>query len=260
MVTLIDLAGLPISINLEKESLIYDVTNVNCNCAKHVSLGELSPSLLNKAISYPKVVYQHHYNVVMAQDVSRWPSDLKYDVIFIPAGLLGIEYNKTHIFYTPATIGKIASVIHVINGVLTVFLQKNRPKIDKFQLETHVEDAKLINVNAGEKLAIPTGYYYTFINSEIEPVVFALITSTSDQTIDYKSLFKENGLAYYLIAKNARREIVANPRYRSHVDVGQVNAHEINERMSYRPTEEVSLYEEVLDAAKTLQNMLLANL
>ncbi len=256
MLALADIAGLPVSLAEDGEVLQFNLQEVCCNAARRIRLLDISPALLNKSLRYPEIVYIQHSRVLLKEDEVNWPAVYSYDIISIPSGLLGIEYIKTHIFYEAGAQGKAACIIHVFSGVLTIMLQKNKPRTDIYDIETHVEEAILIMVKSGQKAAIPAGFYYTFVNTTESPVVFARII-TSEHTIDYDLLKRENGLAYYLISKNARLELVNNPRYRTLAKVKKVNAAELNMRSSYTPDDRLSLYAEAKLRPQVFQTMLI---
>ena len=257
MVTLASIAGIPIGLDEDSTQVVYDVENMVCGSTKHISLRDISPALLNKALRYPESVYAHHCNMVMKQDADKWPEKFNYEIIYLPAGLLGIEYIKTHIFYTAWQPAKAAAVIQVILGVLTVILQKNKSNLDPYDIELSVEDACIMEIAQGEKVTIPSGYYYTFVNTHEAPVVFARLVA-SEQALDYQTLQRVNGLAYYLIAKNARQELVTNPRYRSLVEVKQISVDELNTTVGYRANSKVPLYQEVCNNRKVFEVLLVA--
>jgi oxalate decarboxylase/phosphoglucose isomerase-like protein (cupin superfamily) len=174
--------------------------------------------------------------------------------VTVPVGLLGIEYIKTHIFFTTERAGMMASVIQVYTGKLTVVMQRNRPKQDRFEIETYVDEVIKVDVRPGEKLAIPAGCMYSFVNTGAVSVVFARLTK-KEHEIDYGMISRVNGMAYYLIAKNARLEMVPNPRYRNMVPVKKVKLSELNDRVSYSPDSEKCLYEEVHADSRRFNNI-----
>lgn len=178
----------------------------------YIALDEIIPVLLNKYLKYPERVYKYHRNVV--NGVEKPHPNLTYDLIHIPYGLLGIEFIKTHIYTSPYSESKYDSMIELLNGEMMVVMQKNEEKLDKYQMETYVEDIVIVKMNPGDRLAIPTGYLYSFVNIGMTPVVFAKIGSKDRTPIDYGTLKREKGLAYYIISKNAKVETVANPKYK----------------------------------------------
>lgn len=211
---------------------------------REVKLQDINPVLLNKALRYPEYVYSHHNRLVPNMENCSWPDNCGFDLIAIPVGLLGIEYVKTHVFYAEPERGRVACVVQVFNGNLTVLLQRNKPKKDIFDIDTHVDQMFLVKVKASEKLAIPTGYMYTFINTSSSSVVFSRVIG-NEHILDYAKIRRENGLAYYVIAKNARTEMVANPRYRTLAPVKKISLADLNTDCEYIPNSEIGLYDEV---------------
>lgn len=213
MASVADIAGIPVDFDADRQYFVFG-EEVVCQDCEHVSLGDLSPALLNKSLRYPEYVYTRHHRVVTTdhQESSDWHKQLKYDVYVLPNGLLGIEYIKTHIFWTEESAKPVACIVEVLYGTLTIVMQKNKPK-EEYEFDVQVEEARIVEVSAGQRTTIPTGYLYTFINSTGEPVVFSVLTA-NEHVIDYSRMVREQGLAYFFIAKNAKTEMVSNPRYR----------------------------------------------
>lgn len=178
-----------------------------------VSINQISPILLNRALRYPEVVYKEYQNIHYSK-LSVPNRKSKYDIVYLPAGLLGVEYIKTHIYYNPCLTTVCDSFVEVISGILTILLQKNEENGNPFSAFTSVKEFFIVNIPKGEKFAVPTGYYYSFVNTSSEPLVFAKVVSAGHCQIDYMRLQKERGLAFYLISKNAKVEVVANPKYK----------------------------------------------
>jgi len=244
MLALQAVSGLPLSINLELEQLYYSNTEINCGSCVAVPLESMSPVLLNKSLRYPEVVYTHHIQMHKVNELALMPSTFTYDVLFLPSGLLGIEFIKTHIFHMNSAFAPVACVVNVFDGVLTVTMQKNKVKNDAFDINVTVAESWVADVHAGQKLVIPAGCYYTFSNCLETPVVFARVVAQEHQ-VDYHTLRRENGLAYYLISKNAKREIVHNPRYREVPSIKEVSINDLNNKYGYTPDADLPLYEEV---------------
>lgn len=213
MVSLQDTCCLDINFDTKSHSIHYG-EGVFPSDTQRIQLCNLLPTLLNKSLLYPEIVYEEHRQVFHETDRNIENEGLSFDLISLPPGLLGIEFIKTHIYYSPSEEqGKYSTVVEVHLGVLTIIMQKNEPK-GELDFDTTVEEGMVVKLRKGEKIAIPTGYYYTFINTEDDPVVFVRLFKKSG-AIDYSFLKRENGLAYYCIRKNARQEIVHNPLYRS---------------------------------------------
>jgi oxalate decarboxylase/phosphoglucose isomerase-like protein (cupin superfamily) len=228
MLSLIDSCSLDISIDLDSNRLVCG-ENVKHNGCNRVKLQSIQPSLLNKSLSYPEDVYDVYQKICNIDDSVIDQTDISYDVILLPTGLLGVEYVKTHIYYTPETDDTQTSCfVEVQYGVLTVIMQKNQPKKDIYDFETHVDEASLVRLYKGERMSIPQGYYYTFINTEETPTIFVRL-HRREGIADYNMLKRERGMAYYCIRKNAKQEIVLNPAYRNTPKINMCGAQEVNE-------------------------------
>lgn len=212
MVNLLDNCNLTINLDTKSDTLILS-EDVISKQSQTISLFSLLPILLNKSLSYPKQVYNEYNTLYHNEDKFLSTLGISFDLIYLPAGLLGIEYIKTHVYYTPETdtVGSYTTIIEVLYGKLTIILQKNQISED---FDTSVQEGYVIKISKGEKCAIPRGYFFTFINTGEIPVIFTKINKDTTH-IDYTLLRREGGLAYYCIRKNARAEIVLNPRYKS---------------------------------------------
>lgn len=227
MFNLQDSCCLDINVDLDSHKLICGekVKHQGCN---RVKLQNILPSLLNKSLSYPEDVYDVYKKVFNEADLNVATSDVNFDIMYLPSGLLGIEFVKTHIYFNSSIEpGRLSCIVEVQYGVLTVIMQKNKPRVDIYDIEPHVEEGLLIKLHKGEKLAIPQGYFYTFINTEETPVIFVRVFKR-DGIIDYNILKRERGLAYYCIRKNARQEIVLNPTYKNTPKIKDISSNEIN--------------------------------
>jgi len=231
MIDLSTISGLPIKYDDEKGKVIYG-DGVNCGDEVYVPLDDITPILLNKYLKYPENVYRYHKNIKLND--SSTGDNISYDIVYIPYGLLGIEFIKTHVYHSDCCPGKYDCIVEILSGSLTVMIQKNREKEDPYEFETYVDEMSIITLRKGERLVIPTGVYYTFINTSIVPVIFSRLTSTSKVPIDYATLRREKGLAYFLISKNAKIEVVANPKYKIECQVNYLSSKKIlNEDNSY---------------------------
>lgn len=214
MLNFLDLCSLDIHYDLESNALLCG-DSIKYNQFQKVRLKNLAPVLLNKSLSYPEDVYEEYIGVFQDGDQALSSKGLSYDIINLPAGLLGIEFVKTHVFYSPENTepDQVSSSVEVMHGTLTILLQRNA-LMDPCEFGCRVEKAYLVNLKRGERYSVPEGYYYTFINTSEEPVIFSR-AYRSYRVADYAKLRKERGLAYYCIRKNGRQEIVLNPLYRN---------------------------------------------
>lgn len=213
MIDLKDVVGLPIYLDEESGEIVYDDC-VACVSAADVKLDEMVPVLLNKYLKYPEEIYKHFKKMHHVDDSSNEKDKISFDLVKIPFGLLGIEYVKTHIYYSAKEDHKFSCIVQMVNGEMTVILQKNSDEQEEYSINTAVDEIELISIKKGDRLAIPTGYFYTFINTGSQQALFTIISGHNLTNIDYSTLAKEKGLAFYIISKNARLEVVANPKYK----------------------------------------------
>jgi oxalate decarboxylase/phosphoglucose isomerase-like protein (cupin superfamily) len=141
---------------------------------------------------------------------------------------MGVEYIRSHIYYSESKTKKVSvsEIIEVLHGETTILLQKNYPK-DKLDFYTSVSEGFVVRLNENEKFSVPTGYYYTFINTEGEPAIFTRFYQ-KECKCNYNEFKKERGLAYFAIKKNAKQEIVTNPRYRNIPELKERPAEELD--------------------------------
>jgi hypothetical protein len=186
---------------------------------RKIPLTSMLPGLLNKSLKYPETVYMEHKNIRHQDDNDFFKATgFHYDIVMLPAGLMGVEFIRSHIFFSELEQGQsyehnsVSEVVECLSGIVTILFQKNAPK-NEWEFGTRVSEGLVVKLKEGEKFVIPRGYYYTFINTRSDPTVFSRFYAQSC-ACDYTSFEKEQGLAYFAIRKNAKQEIVLNPRYR----------------------------------------------
>lgn len=219
MIDLQPVCGLPLNFDEDTEKFRYG-EGILFDSVNRIPLSSMLPGLLNKALRYPETVYLEHKNIRHQQD-DQFLKDTgyKFDVLMLPSGLMGVEFIRSHIFYSEPmeTCSQVSEIVECQSGMLTVLLQKNAPK-GEWDFETRVKEGLVVKLRQGEKFTIPKGYYYTFINTRIRPTVFSRFYKEGC-LCDYSRFKREQGLAYFAIRKNAKQEIVLNPRYR---DIPQI--------------------------------------
>jgi hypothetical protein len=215
MIDLKQIAGFNLQLDPTRNKLIFDI-NGHTSFEEDivVSLSDLFPVLLNKNIQYPQKIYRKYKNVGTAffEKFNAY-----FDLYLIPYGLLGIEYIKSHIYYTPYEGVAYTSVVQCYSGQMILLMQKHAytpvRELDYFTA-TKLEDVKIIECKVGNVVLVPAGYYYTFINIGNEPVVFSRLSLINSSPINYEALKKEKGMAFFIISKNAKVEKVSNPKYK----------------------------------------------
>ena len=237
MLNFLENCALDINYDLESDALLYG-DQVKYNQRQKVSLRQLTPVLLNKSLTYPEFVYDEYNGVFLDGDLDFQQAKLSYDLFHIPPGLLGIEFIKTHIYYSAPTTEPdgISSIVEVLYGHLTIILQKNKPKCcsDPFP---KIDEAYLVRLKQGERFVIPEGYYYNFLNTAESTVIFTRAYKKYNLA-NYDAIKKEHGLGYYCIRKNGREEIVQNPFYRDSPPIQEADCefclmkHQLNTKMA----------------------------
>ncbi|MBD3362920.1 hypothetical protein GF362_04330 [Candidatus Dojkabacteria bacterium] len=253
MLSLHDICDLPIQYDDFEDEVRIPIENICCQ-KRTINLSSMSPTLLNKSISYPEKVYEE-YSISVDEKVEE-DKDLKYDILVLPSGLLGIEFIKSHVFYTPNVKEdeqlKFATIVEGINGITTIIMQKNAFGIGSCR-KPRVKEGVMMEIKPREKVAIPSGYYYTFINTRDKCAVVSRVYKSYD-LLDYKEL-KTKGLAYFCIRKNAKQELVYNPMF-DHIPSIKKTTPEENHLPTLGFNLEESLYNLVKSNTEILLNIL----
>lgn len=252
MISLQDFLGLPLLLNNQDHTL-QTAGEVNLEQVDRVKLDMIRPTLLNRTLKYPMYVYTEYMDVCLDKHASLFKKNkLHYNVLVLPPGLLGIEYNKTHIFSPDKDHNDITGIVDIVHGRGLVLVQKLKEK-NELSFETEVDFVSMFVVKKGDRVAIPQKYMYTFINSSNSPFVIARLFE-DDGKIDYRGIWREQGMSYYFIRKNARREVVRNPRYRVVPKLRKVKPDE-NIR-TFKLTSSKPLYTQVTQNPERFKGML----
>lgn len=194
-------------IDLKKTSgfpLIYDGEDLQAKDLKFqeaisISIDEVRPQLLNKELSCPEVFYKKYKSLDFDNLYSS--KDLKINFYVLKPNLAGIEFVKTR----ATRCQKYARLIDIVYGGATILLQTYK----------NPKDNRVIRIVAKkeQKVIIPAGYSAVIVNTrQNSNLIFAeyLCTKASPKVV----LDEKNGLAYYIIRKNAKQETVRNPYYK----------------------------------------------
>jgi len=212
MINLQDSSGLPLLLNTQDNSL-QPAGEITFEKRDRVKLDNLKPVLLNKTLRYPIDIYSEYCDICIENDHDCFnKSKLHYSIIVLPPGLLGIEYNKTHIFSPDQDQNDISVIIDIVYGKGSILIQRIKEK-GEYDFDTEVDFVASSKINKCDRVIIPQNYMYTFINASNYPLIIARLYE-DDGKIDYRSMRKEHGMSYYFIRKNAREEIVRNPHYK----------------------------------------------
>lgn len=164
-----------------------------------IPIDVVRPQLLNKDLNCPEVFYTKYKELDLGDLYSS--KQLKINFYVLKPNLAGIEFVKTR----ATRCSKYARLIDIVYGGATILMQRYRsPK-----------DNRIIKVTAKkeQKVIIPAGYSAVIINTrQNSNLIFAeyLSTNANPKIV----LDEKNGLAYYVIRKNAKQETVRNPYYK----------------------------------------------
>jgi len=194
-------------IDLKKTSgfpLVYDgedlqIKDLSFKEVVSVSIDDIRPQLLNKELTCPDVFYKKYKRLDLDNLYSS--KDLQINFVVLKPNLAGIEFVKTR----ATRCAKYARLIDIVYGGATILMQRYR----------NPKDNRIIRIIAKkeQKVIIPAGYSAVIVNtrqnSNLIFAEFLSINASPEVVLDDK-----NGLAYYIIRKNAKQETVRNPYYK----------------------------------------------
>ena len=217
MINLLKTSGLPLIYN----NLEIQLTGgTQCQGKEITDIGRNRSELLNTNLSCPELFSKQYIKLDIGSQLKR--AGLRYDISIIPPNLAGIEYVKTIGHYNDF-ISKSTSapeIVNVLHGSLTVILQKARQTkqtlkekslLKSFQFNI-LDFVYIFKLAKGDKLVIPPNWGHVFVNTRQFPAIWGLLRTSKDFKI--RRFAPERGASYYFIRKNARQEIVRNPRYK----------------------------------------------
>ncbi|MBI2356856.1 hypothetical protein HYV12_02280 [Candidatus Dojkabacteria bacterium] len=166
--------------------------------AKFVGINEIKSQLLNGEITCPEIFYAKYYG--FDKDGIYKKKGLKINLLLLQSNLAGIEYVKTRAIRT----SKYPKIIEVVNGAGILQMQNFEGKFEG--------DIITATLKKDTKVIVPPDYAYCISNTRSSLLVINEISSEKSSEID--ELDDMNGMAYYVIRKNAKQEVVRNPEYR----------------------------------------------
>lgn len=193
-------------IDLKKSSgfaIFYDndllvMQDLVCPQSGNVDIETIRPQLLNEELSYPENFYSKFLKLDHDGILSN--KNIRFNIYVIPANLAGIEYVKTRAM----RLTRHPKIIEVLYGGGAVVMQK---------IDGNSEDAIIAKVKKDQKVIVPPGYASSIVNTRQSVMIVSEIYS--DQLKQNAVLDEMRGMAYYIIRKNAKQEIVRNPKYKS---------------------------------------------
>lgn len=168
------------------------------------SIDDVRHQLLNEELSFPQIFYTKYFKIDHEDLLTS--KDLKVNCIVVPSNLAGIEYVKTKANYSDKH-----RILEVWYGSGTILLQKVMRK----------DQVYIARVKRDQKLIVPKDFAITIINTRQSVLVMGEVMADEGKVIPI--LDEMSGMAYYIIRKNAKQEIVRNPLYKMVNDFKRVN-------------------------------------
>ncbi len=184
--------------------VIYDgeellVKDFSFKSKKDITIDDIRTQLLNKELNCPDIFYTK-YKELDNNSIYK-DKGIKVNFYTLQPNLAGIEYVKTRATKS----SKYPRIFDFVYGGATVLLQKysgvRKNRVIK------------INVKKKDKIIVPAGYDIVVVNtrqnSNLVFVEYHNVKAKAKVALD-----ERNGLAYYIIRKNAKQETVRNPSYK----------------------------------------------
>jgi len=203
-------AATGLSIAYENEELTFK--NVDYSEKVVVDIDSIREQLLNKELDCPEVFYTKYLKI--DTDSIFASKKVKLNIYTMSANLAGIEFVKTKV----TRCKKYPRIVEILHGSALILLQQYKsPK-----------DNRVIKISAkkGQKVIVPANVDFVAVNvRQNTPLIFAEIMSIN--AISRVVLDDNSGMAYYVIRKNAKQEIVRNPNYKIVNEIEKVDTEKI---------------------------------
>lgn len=166
---------------------------------KVVTIDGIRTQLLNKELDCPDIFYTK-YKIIDQNNIYQ-EKGIKINIITIEPNLAGIEYVKTKV----TRCKNFPRIIEILSGAGIVLLQKYKSPKDNITYK--------VSCKKGQKIIIPSGFAMVVVNTrQNSTLIFAEYLSTNARC---RVVLDDNsGMAYYVIRKNAKQEVVRNPNYK----------------------------------------------
>jgi len=205
--------------------VVYDgeelqVKDFSFKSNRDITIDDIRSQLLNKELNCPDIFYTK-YKELDNNDIYR-DKGVKINFYTLQPNLAGIEYVKTRATRSD----KYPRIFDFVYGGATVLLQKysglRKNRVIK------------VNVRKKNKLIIPAGFDIVVVNTrQNSNLVFVEYYNVKAKL--KVSLDQKNGLAYYIIRKNAKQETVRNPSYRMVNKIQRLNWDKIRKEYGITP-------------------------
>ncbi len=188
-------AGFPVV--YDNEELLFK----NFSYKKKVIVGidDTRSQLLNKELDCPEIFYEKYKGIDSNKIFES--KKIKVNIYTIKPNLAGIEFVKTRV----TRCKKYPRIIEVLYGSASILLQQYKSPKENRVLK--------IQAKKGQKIIIPAGYDFVAVNARQNHILI-IAEIMYIHAISRVVLDDNSGMAYYIIRKNAKQEIVRNPNYK----------------------------------------------
>jgi oxalate decarboxylase/phosphoglucose isomerase-like protein (cupin superfamily) len=188
-------SGFPVE--YDGEELV--VKDFSFKTKRDITIDDIREQLLNKELNCPDIFYTK-YRELDNNDIYK-EKGIKVNFYTLPPNLAGIEYVKTRATRSE----KYPRVFDFVYGGGAVLLQNYRGLRKNRVIK--------VNVKKKDKIIVPAGFDIVVVNTrQNSNLIFVEYYNVKAKP--KVSLDEKNGLAYYIIRKNAKQETVRNPSYR----------------------------------------------
>ena len=163
---------------------------------------ELSPVLQNPEAQGNDLAYWVFSEVSTNGD--KW-----VNMTIVDSGGYGGEFTKTFGHYHSVNVNE---TYHFVEGNGIFMLQKKHFENGKWT-PNKVDEVILLTMKPGEEVIVTPEWGHSWSNIGSLPLITFDNWASGHRPEDYEHIEKLRGMAYYLINKNGKAEIEANPNY-----------------------------------------------
>jgi len=175
----------------------------------------------------PVIAYTMFRGVLQEENMETFEKkSLRYDITVIPAGRIGDEFIKTVGHNHPKKEGTEVTypeIYEVIYGKAHFLFQKTSSSV--IPAKAGIQDVKIIEAVAGDKVVVPADYGHVTINPGNETLVLANITESTFKS-GYEDYQNKKGACFYELADGKWEK---NPNYENTFEPNILNAKELND-------------------------------
>jgi glucose-6-phosphate isomerase len=227
--------GLPVKIDTATcELILGEGLNDPSYCVRR--LHDLKGVWAKPIVEEDQVVYRYTSALHLREDAPLWKAaNVAYGIVIFVPGVFSGEYVKSsgqfHPPVQPCNMGT-PEIYTVLSGVGHFLLQKASPPFED------IEDAVLVEVQAGETFVVPPDYGHLQINPGPDPLVFSYCVMDGMKGC-YDPFKERKGAIYYELAEGGGRRVF-NPNYPARLPLRVLRAAdlcqlpELNEQVTYQ--------------------------